>query len=174
MVTHFSILAWKIPWTEEPSGLKSKGSQRAGHDWTHTHKLGDSTQDGRVEECALIFSCRNSNLQLTAEKPSIGECWIPPNKDTLNPRVKEKLQQDGTTGEILFRLKPYTCQRCTEGPPKPCGHRTQGKEQWLMKETELDLPLSVWVSPVEAWVISGQPWGQGLWMHQTWEVQCMV
>ena len=25
-------LAWKIPWTEEPSGLKSKGSQRVGHD----------------------------------------------------------------------------------------------------------------------------------------------
>ena len=27
-----SILAWKIPWTEEPGGLQSMGSQRAGHD----------------------------------------------------------------------------------------------------------------------------------------------
>ena len=27
-----SILAWKIPWTEEPSGLQSMGSQRSGHD----------------------------------------------------------------------------------------------------------------------------------------------
>ena len=30
MVTHSSILAWRIPWTEEPGGLKSMGSQRAG------------------------------------------------------------------------------------------------------------------------------------------------
>ena len=29
---HFSILAWKIPWTREPGGLQSIGSQRAGHD----------------------------------------------------------------------------------------------------------------------------------------------
>ena len=32
MATHSSIPAWEIPWTEEPGGLKSKGSQRAGHD----------------------------------------------------------------------------------------------------------------------------------------------
>ena len=30
MATHSSILAWKIPWTEEPGGLKSMGSQRVG------------------------------------------------------------------------------------------------------------------------------------------------
>ena len=33
MATHSSILAWKIPWTEEPSKLQSMGSQRVGHDW---------------------------------------------------------------------------------------------------------------------------------------------
>ena len=32
MATHLSILAWRIPWTEEPGGLQSTGSQRAGHD----------------------------------------------------------------------------------------------------------------------------------------------
>ena len=31
MATHSSILAWRIPWTEEPSGLQSMGSQRVGH-----------------------------------------------------------------------------------------------------------------------------------------------
>ena len=30
------ILAWKIPWTEEPGGLQSMGS----HDWAHTHERG--------------------------------------------------------------------------------------------------------------------------------------
>ena len=31
MATHFSILAWRIPWTEEPGGLQSMGLQRVGH-----------------------------------------------------------------------------------------------------------------------------------------------
>ena len=31
MTTHFSILAWKIPWTEEPGGLQSIGLQRSRH-----------------------------------------------------------------------------------------------------------------------------------------------
>ena len=32
MATHSSILAWEIPWMEEPGGLQSTGSQRVGHD----------------------------------------------------------------------------------------------------------------------------------------------
>ena len=32
MATHSSILAWDIPWTEEPGGLLSMGSQRVGQD----------------------------------------------------------------------------------------------------------------------------------------------
>ena len=44
MATHSSILAWRIPWTEEPGGLQSTESQRVGPDgsdlvctYTHTH-----------------------------------------------------------------------------------------------------------------------------------------
>ena len=48
MATHSSTLAWRIPWTEEPSGLQSMGSHRVGpsgsdlaptptHTHTHTH-----------------------------------------------------------------------------------------------------------------------------------------
>ena len=32
METHSSILAWRVPWTEEPGELQSTGSQRLGHD----------------------------------------------------------------------------------------------------------------------------------------------
>ena len=43
MATHSSLLAWRIPWTEQPGGLQSIWSQRVGHNWvththTHTHK----------------------------------------------------------------------------------------------------------------------------------------
>ena len=42
MASHSSILAWRIPWTEQPGGLQSIGSQRVGCDWnnlalTHPH-----------------------------------------------------------------------------------------------------------------------------------------
>ena len=33
MATHSNILAWRIPWMEEPGGLQSTGLQRVGHDW---------------------------------------------------------------------------------------------------------------------------------------------
>ena len=33
ITTHSRILAWRIPWTEEPNGLQSMGSQRVRHDW---------------------------------------------------------------------------------------------------------------------------------------------
>jgi len=40
MATHSTILAWRIPWTEEPGGLQSTESHRVRHDWSvwaHTH-----------------------------------------------------------------------------------------------------------------------------------------
>ena len=40
MATHSSTLAWKVPWTEEPGGLQSMGSQRVGHDAAHTDSDG--------------------------------------------------------------------------------------------------------------------------------------
>ena len=40
MATHSSILAWRIPWTEEPGGLQSIGLQRVRHDCSDlTHML---------------------------------------------------------------------------------------------------------------------------------------
>ena len=39
MATHSSVLAWRTPWTEEPSGLRSMASQRVGYDRTiNTHR----------------------------------------------------------------------------------------------------------------------------------------
>ena len=37
MASHSSILAWRIPWTEEPGGLQSRGSQRVRYDWATEH-----------------------------------------------------------------------------------------------------------------------------------------
>ena len=63
---------------------------------------------------------RTSKLQLTAKQQSTGECWIKSNKDIPHPRAKEKPQQDGRRGEIMYRIKALTCQRHSEGSIKPC------------------------------------------------------
>ena len=41
--------------------------------------------------------------------------------------------------------------------------RTQGKEQWPPQETEPDLTVSIWGSPMETWVSSGLPWRPSVW-----------
>jgi len=84
---------------------------------------GRKLQDGGVEGCVLISPVRTPKLQLVAEQPSTGECWIPPKRDAPHPRAKEKPQQDGRRGKITFRIKPHTCQRCLKGSKKPCAHQ---------------------------------------------------
>ena len=53
MATHSSILAWRIPWTEEPGELQSMGSQRVRHNWrdlAHTNALSAAHVQGGWEE----------------------------------------------------------------------------------------------------------------------------
>ena len=45
MTTHSSILAWKIPWTEEPGGFQSMRSQRLWHDWVTEPTQGGGEKD---------------------------------------------------------------------------------------------------------------------------------
>ena len=53
-------------------------------------------------------SARAPKLQLAAEQPSTGECWILAKKDTPCPRAKKKLQQDGRRDTKAFKIKSQT------------------------------------------------------------------
>ena len=58
MATCSSILAWRIPWTEEPGGLQSIGSQRVGNDWSGwacTHACIDIRQRGKLHFFLFCF-----------------------------------------------------------------------------------------------------------------------
>ena len=55
MATHSSILAWRIPWTEEPGGLQSTGLQRVEHNWATSLSLSFSK---RYEDRLLIHHQR--------------------------------------------------------------------------------------------------------------------
>ena len=62
MATHSSILAWRIPWMEEPGGLQSMGLQRVGHNWATSLSLSLSFHHTKFEYLGLtgiskIFLC---------------------------------------------------------------------------------------------------------------------
>ena len=73
MATHSSILAWRIPWLEEPDGLLSIGSQRVGHDWAcNTFTLSLSRKFSQsTYKVMFLFSLRS------------GACFHPLNTDGL-------------------------------------------------------------------------------------------
>ena len=54
MATHSSILAWRIPWIEEPGGLQSMGSHRVGHNSSDLACLRATERGGRkiMTECS--------------------------------------------------------------------------------------------------------------------------
>ena len=59
IATHSSILAWKIPWTEEPGGLQSMSSQTVRHDWatnTNTYSVSWLASMSSIFLCAALSS----------------------------------------------------------------------------------------------------------------------
>ena len=60
MATDSSILAWRIPWTEEPGGLQSMGLHRVGHNWvtnTYTPIIGAYAWDPSLFSSQLVLFC---------------------------------------------------------------------------------------------------------------------
>ena len=66
MAIHFSILARRIPWIEEPGGLQSMGSQRFRHDWvTNTFSLHFGVLHSlSLDKCIMITQSRVTALKI--------------------------------------------------------------------------------------------------------------
>ena len=71
---------------------------------------------------------------------SSSECWNPPKKVTPHPRAKEKQQQDGRRGTVMFKIKPHTRQWCTS---QTCVPQDPGKGAVTPDKRQPD--LSVWL-----------------------------
>ena len=67
MTTHSSILAWRIPWTQEPDGLQSMSLQRVGHDWA------TSTS---IYNMSLYIIGASLVAQMVKNLPAIWETWV--------------------------------------------------------------------------------------------------
>ena len=81
MATHSSLLAWRIPWTEEPGGLQSMGPQRIGYNWacacTRTYKVpkrqpGEDATAGR--HIAWSWEVWVDDMHMRASRRGYGWC----------------------------------------------------------------------------------------------------
>ena len=88
MATHSSVLAWRIPGTEEPSGLPSMGSHRVGHDWRDLAAAASHCFNLQFSDdiwCEVAFRMVKLpsvyllclNLFLIGEKLLYRVCWFP-------------------------------------------------------------------------------------------------
>ena len=91
--THASILAWRIPWTEEPGGLQSTGAQRVGHDWLHFLLSSSWGQHWSQSHTSRIQICTLSSHQLRATS------W----------GFSEHLDVESCPSELLVGFEVVTC-----------------------------------------------------------------
>ena len=70
IATYSSVLAWRIPWTEEPGGLRSIGSQRAGHDWV-TNTLTWMVRFGPFLVFFFVLNCIHLKFLVKCYKESL-------------------------------------------------------------------------------------------------------
>ena len=61
MATHSSILAWGIPWTEEPGGLQSMRLQRVGHNWSILTGHAAATAAKSIQLCPTLCDPRDGS-----------------------------------------------------------------------------------------------------------------
>ena len=120
MATHSRVLAWRIPWTEEPGGLQSMGLQRVGHDWLseHTH----------VCPFHLLISTSSykhtEGLQGTALGQALLLSVIPPTK-------------------FFTSISPWPTCPCPSTEPTLCA-RVQAKPQDLVQKSSRELSNMLW------------------------------
>ena len=88
MATHSSILAWRIPWTEEPGGLQSIGSQS----WTRLKRLNPLAQMDQfssvAQSCVTLcdpVDCSTSGFPVHHQLPELAQTHIHRIGDAIQP-----------------------------------------------------------------------------------------
>ena len=95
MATHSSILAWEIPWTEEPGRLQSMGSQRVGHDFpTNQEQVGTRTpiQIWGVLIFLTLKGCLQKRLRGRIDLDQESATYRPWTKSHLRPAFVQTLK----------------------------------------------------------------------------------
>ena len=104
IVTHSSILAWRIPWMEKPGRLQSTGSQRVGHDWA-------ASLTYLLRAIAVVmYGCES----WTVKKPECQRinafelwCWrrLPWTERRSNQSILKEINPDYSLERLMLKLK---------------------------------------------------------------------
>ena len=140
MATHSSILAWRIPWTEEPGGLQSKGSQRVGHEWVterSTAPLSSYNKRGPLHFSGLQAVPCYIVTWLGLVVQTSGKPWFPLGIGTMQiPRSACAQQAWNLTEEVAWNPGGFIRVEASPVPGKRCcpGCLSSGSTQsqpWL-------------------------------------------
>ena len=141
MVTHSSILAWRIPWTEEPGGLQSTESQRVGHDWaTSLHFIPFATVMRRTDKGTFLIMLNICCLWTFSTFPGFTALievatflWAPfPVGNSCSLQVESNAAQDTfvcvgvSTSSLLVLARSMSCMwitLCLARPGRHCYYR---------------------------------------------------
>ena len=146
MITHSSILAWRILWMEGPGGLQSTGSQRVGHDWVTSLSL---CGDGLVAIAA--------SQHKVAEHPWVP--WSPGPQEPLSP------ESSGASWSALGESWRWSGQESwhwttesavTDGAESEGEWITAFQRAFAIKSGQPDFSSLFWVS---------LPWGRLFLLH---------
>ena len=164
MATHSNILAWKIPWTEEPARLQTMGSQTVGHDWAWTHysQFGSLTQAELFNRSGPWWKLDLQNLP----------CRRGENVCSLQTGCLPKERQKQATASVRFLLSDSlagksfrSMRRVNEGTengqehssvPAP-SHATSGVERGWSRGCSV-LQISSHFLPFLFHWFTGKPW----------------
>ena len=102
MAPHSSTLAWKIPWTEEPSRLQSMGSLRVGHDFTFTFHFYALEKEMATHSSVLAW-----RIPGTGKPGGVAQSWT---------QLKRVSSSSSMSSKVLLTLQ----NMCTK---LACNHR---------------------------------------------------
>ena len=106
MVIHYSILPWRIPWTEEPGGLESMELQRVGQDWAqHTHSHTRVTEEGGLWLLEQRWGDRNGHIKPRRWCEYSTESWRFTHKSMEKKSRVEKQERAHVLDELIHCSK---------------------------------------------------------------------
>ena len=136
--THSSILAWRIPWAEEPGGLQSRGSHRVGHNWSSLARTHPYTQ--WLEIRLSLYSSPAYSLSRVADQIRMLSL------KSLTPHTLYRGEGQQTRGSYRPCRSQLTTQRLRMKSPAAKGERDGGGKDWVFGISRCKLSYTEWIN----------------------------
>ena len=122
MATHSSILAWRIPWTEEPGGLQSMGSKRVGHELATEHFLDTGVGTLTRESGRHSPACDSTIPGVTRSKGSTVSVLQGRHRAerTPTPYNRKQIPSNSRVGEQKGWVSRQFTGKASPGGPRGC------------------------------------------------------